>query len=290
MTTQETPRVSATAWPQATTAAYLGEALDSLKEQVGAANSLLVDDVPRVDAQARLRRAHVRIAQLEFESRAIHAIALGRRKNLQDLSPSEVIEAGEAAGLFIVSDAPAPKLEPLQGSLDTMCPSCGGLLISRTATGATPGVPGWHYCDDGDGIPGTPTHFTGCESAIGALVGKCPHCLARHWSLEVLLHEGGEAAVIEIMCEEVEWDAHFTAGRSWMVYAVNNAAGRGYQHFIGPMLVPEGMETHGPSGVSACGGGAFWKHALAVFDSYKPRLEVVQRELVQAVSGEGASA
>lgn len=285
MTTQETPRVSATAWPHATTAAKLEVALGGLKEQVGATSSLLVDDGPRTDAQARLRRAHVRIAQLEFESRAIHAIALGRRKNIQDLNTADVIEAGEAAGLFIVSDAPAPKLEPLE-SLETRCPCCSGLLMTWTVPYGIPGLPGSSYTEDGDCIPGAPLNFAGCASAIGVVVGHCGHCAARYWLLEVFLHDGGNDAVIEIMCDEPDWEAQFTAGGNWMAYsAVNNAAERGYAHFIGPMLVPEGMETHGPSGVSACGGGAFWKHALAVFESYRPRLEAVQHELVRAVSG-----
>ena len=291
MTTQETPRASATAWPHATTAAKLEDALGGLKEQVGATASLLVDDVPRMDAQARLRRAHVRIAQLEFESRAIHAIALGQRKNIQDLSAADVIEAGEAAGLFVVSGAPAPKLEPLD-RMETRCPRCSGLLMTWTATGCTPGVPGSYYTEDGDCLPGAPLNFAGCASASMVVVGRCPHCAGRYWLLEVFLHDGGQDAVIEIMSNEPDWEAQFTAGGNWMAYsAVNSAAERGYAHYIGPMLVPEGMETHGGNGVSACGGGVFWQHALAVFKSYRPRLVGVQRQLVQAVSGaEGAPA
>jgi hypothetical protein len=283
MKSQETPRVSATAWPHATTAAKLDEALGVLKEQLGAVSSLLVNDVPRATARGRLQRAHVRIAQLEFEARAIYAVALGRSQKVQDLSAADVIEAGEAASLFIVSDAPVPKLEPLS-SQESRCPRCSGLLMTWTATGCTPGVPGSPYTEDGDCIPGAPLKFAECDSAIGVMVGHCPVCLARHWSLEVMLHDGGEDAVIELMSDEPDWDAQFTAGRNWMAYAAKNAAGRGYQHIVGPMLVPEGMQTHGRSGVSACGGGAFWQHALAVFESYRPRLEAVQRELVQAVS------
>jgi hypothetical protein len=289
MTTQQTPRASAIAWPHATTVAKLEDALGGLKEQVGATASLMVEDVPRMDAQARLRRAHVRIAQLEFESRAIHAIALGQRKNIQDLSAADVIEAGEAAGLFVVADAPAPKLEPLD-RMETRCTRCSGLLMTLTATGCTLGVPGTYYVEDGDCLPGAPLNFAGCESGTMVMVGRCPYCAGRHWWLEVFLHDGGQDAVTEIISSEPDWEAQFTAGGNWMAYsAVNSAAERGYAHYIGPMLVPEGMETYGSNGVSSCAGGAFWKHALAVFESYRPRIEAVQRELVQAVSGaEGA--
>ena len=285
MTTQETPRVSATAWPQATTAANLGEALDSLKEQVGATASLLVDDVPRIDAQARLRRAHVRIAQLEFESRAIHAIALGRRKNLQDLSTAEVIEAGEAAGLFLVSDAPAPELKPL-GSFETHCPRCDGLMRTMTPTGCEMAVATSAYGYGGDCIPGVPGQFAGCASAAMATVGQCPHCAGLYWSLDLVLHTDLTWEAVEaIWADDPEWEASFTVGANWTAHVVTTDSGKGYEHFIGPMVVPAGMDPHGGNGVSACGGGAFWQHALAVFESYRPRLEAVQRELVRAVTG-----
>ncbi|EJE6497698.1 hypothetical protein LWQ05_004134 [Salmonella enterica] len=296
MTTQETPRVSATAWPHATTAAKLEDALGGLKEQVGATASLLVDDVPRMDAQARLRRAHVRIAQLEFEARAIHAIALGQRKNIQDLSAADVIEAGEAAGLFIVSDAPAPKLEPL-GSLETRCPRCSGLLRTMTPTDCELAVAASPYRYGGDWIPEVPVQFAGCASVAMATIGECPHCAGLYWSLDLALHTDLSLGAVEAMlADDPEWDArftvvaNFTVGANWTAHVVTTDTGRGYAHYIGPMLVPAGMDPHGSNGVSACGGGAFWKHALAVFESYRPRIEAVQRELVQAVSAEGAPA
>ncbi|MBS7545525.1 hypothetical protein [Ancylobacter oerskovii] len=286
MTMQETPRASATTWPQATTAAKLADALGGLKQQLGAANSLVVDDVPRATARARLRRAHVRVAQLEFETRAIYAIALGQRKNIQDLSATDVIEAGEAAGLFLVSDAPAPKLERLVEPFETVCPRCNGLLRTMTAGGCKMAVMDSSYGDDGDGVPGTPLEFVGCASVVMATVGTCRYCEAAYWALDVFLHTAGtQQAVEDILAEDPNWEAVFTAGQKWTAHVVTTDSGRGYEHFIGPMLVPEGMETHGSNGVSACGGGAFWQHALAVFESYRPRIEAVQRELVQAVSG-----
>lgn len=290
MTTQETPRASATAWPHATTVAKLEDALGGLKEQVGATASLMVEDVPRMDAQARLRRAHVRIAQLEFESRAIHAIALGQRKNIQDLSAADVIEAGEAASLFLVSDAPAPKLEPLT-VFETHCPCCRGLMRTMTPSGCEMAVAGSAYGYDADCVPGVPAQFAGCASAAMATVGKCPRCAALYWSLDLVLHTDLTWEAVEaIWADDPEWDASFTVGANWTAHAITTESGRGYEHFIGPMIVPAGMDPHGSNGVSSCAGGAFWKHALAVFESYRPRIEAAQRELVQAVSAEGAPA
>lgn len=290
MTLQEIPRESAAPWPQRTTAAALGSTLHCLQEQFAAIAGLASTEAPRAELETRLRRAHVQIARAEFESRAIYAVADRSRTPIPHLTEADVFAAVEAAGLLIVSDVPAPKLEPLQGAVEATCPRCNGLLMTWTATGATPGVPGSYYTDDGDIIPGAPLNFAGCQSAIGVMVGRCPRCEARHWSLEVILHDGGDDAVLELMYEEPDWD-QFTAGRNWLAYTANTEDGRGYQHVIGPLLVPEGMETHGSNGVSACGGGAFWRHALAVFESYRPRLEAVQRQLVQVASGtEGAPA
>lgn len=327
-----------------TTMERLEAALSGLLDQsaAGAGIEPGASDEERESARVKLGRAHIAISKHALEARAVYAIATRARSTIPDLAVEHVIEYGEAAGLFIVSDAPAPKLAPLQGAVERACPACDGMIVALSATDATMAVPGTFFYEDGDGIPGTPLKFADCDSAIGAMVGKCPHCSARYWALEVLLHSGGEEAVIDILCNDAEWDAHFTAGPNWMAYAVNNAAGRGYQHFIGPLLVPAGMETHGSNGVSACGieamwrlmegenwvsrsvasdaaravsdrvgpeltpggqaahsnsgvsasaRGAFWRHALTVFEAYRPRLEAVQRELVQAVAGtEGASA
>lgn len=283
-----TKRASAAVQPFETTAARLLTALSGYNDEAEASLSMLrgVTMKENVGASARLQRAHERIAQAAVEARAIYAIADAERKQGRstDLSLQKVIEAGEGAGLFIVSDAPAPKLAPYPAELECFCPACGGRIVTLTATGFAMEVPGSIFHEDGDGIPGAPLKFAECDSAIGAMVGRCPHCASRYWSLEVLLNDAGNEALIEVLCNEPEWDAQFTAGPNWMAYAVSNAAGRSYQHMIGPMLVPEGLQTHGSNGVSACGGGAFWKHGLAVFEAYRARLEAVQRQLVAATA------
>ncbi|MFA1791626.1 hypothetical protein [Xanthomonas campestris] len=313
---QAKPRVTDDARPFQTTQARLKDALDAMQAKAASA-SKLVDAWPvltttetasgpqlgerstqlrepgamspeEAAAAKRLRDAQVQLANAVFERRAIHAIATCLRTSVANLSLKEVVEAGTTSGLFELLPDPAVKiedatlkLEPLEMS-HTKCPACGELLLIWTPTGATITYPHQkHYPNDGDCIPGAPQQLFGCDSAVTALVGTCPYCLARYWSLEVMLDTRGEGALLEAMQYEPDWDAQFTAGADWMAYVAHNAAGHTFQHFVGPMLVPSHMATHGPNGVSACRGGYFWRHALSVFEAHKPKLEAIQQQLVQ---------
>lgn len=313
---QAKPRVTDDARPFQTRRALLQSVLHAMQAQSAAA-SQLVDNWPvlamtettsgpqlgerstqlrepgamspqEAAAAKRLSDAQVQLANAVFERRAIHAIATCLRTSVANLSLQEVIEAGTTSGLFeVLPDATTTtddalwKLQRLETS-QTKCPGCDAVLVTWTPTGATYSHPRQkHYTSDGDCIPGAPQQLFGCDSAVTALVGTCPYCLARYWSLEVMLDTCGEDTLREAMQYEPDWDAQFTAGADWMAYVAHNAAGHTFQHCVGPMLVPSHMATHGPNGVSACRGGYFWRHALSVFEAHKPKLEAIQQQLVQ---------
>lgn len=185
------------------------------------------------------------------------------------------------------------EIQPLAQGQPLHCPSCAGLLCTVTAAGAAVAVPGTFYGDDGDCIPESPKLLDGLACGTMAMVGKCPHCTKGYWGLEVFLHEYADtdAAVLDMLSEDHDWDSSFVIpGHSpaWTAHAVTTDFGPGYVHIIGPMAVADDAVTHGANGVSACGGGGFWQHALATFTALQLKIETVQRALAETVKNERA--
>lgn len=153
---------------------------------------------------------------------------------------------------------------------------------------------GTYLADDGDAIPGVSNHVGGLASIAFAMIGRCPHCESEHWYMQVLVHEAGELAVQGLAEEEPEWERSWTTehrmqdGRSalWSTHTYRTADGPGYAFQVGPMLTPGAGVPRGPSGVSACGGGVFWRHAASTMAAAEPHLIAA----LQAMRGEHSPA
>lgn len=172
---------------------------------------------------------------------------------------------------------------PLTGALLIHCPACKDTVAELTSDGVTMSTPDTYLADDADAIPGAPREMLGMTSIALAGVGQCPGCSTPFWTLEVHLDPGGESALIDHLAEDYPWEASYVvngdSGYGWSIHRYAGQESKGWSHYIGPLPVPPGAATHGPNGVSSCGGGPFWKHAKSVLDELMPRIEAAQSQL-----------
>lgn len=159
------------------------------------------------------------------------------------------------------------------------CQECKTQLATVGETTVSSSIEGAYLTDDGDTIPGAPREIAGVPAMCLASVGKCPICAWKYWFLEVFLHPAGEDALIDALEQDYGWDATFfvvnPAAPVWSVHRFRSPSGTGWSHNIGPIAAPPAA-THGPNGVSSCGGGGFWRTARALVEQLRPQIESAQ--------------
>lgn len=166
------------------------------------------------------------------------------------------------------------------------CGRCSALIATFEDGGMTMAKSGSYLTDDGDAIPGVASEVDGRAALSLASVGRCPGCEARHWVLEVHLHDGPMSSIEDWLADDPDEHRYLFAERDgaesdpfWLVQEAAHPLGLFHVHCIGPLPVADEFVTEGRYGVSACGGGAFWQHAAATFNTMLPAIAAVQRKI-----------
>lgn len=165
------------------------------------------------------------------------------------------------------------------------CPTCSSPLWSTARDGSV-AVHADLQDGDGDVIPGSPDTLADYACASLAHVQSCPFCLARYWTLDLCLHNGGNDALLDMMAFDIQQDdaSYFTftdslGGLSLLKTSyteepiTKHTNGRAVVILAGPYCVTPSDVTHGSNGVSACGGGDFWRKALERLHKELPNIE-----------------